>query len=115
MTILGVKPGGCQARGPSSTARRELFDFSLELALIFISYNWHDRRGAKMSLIARASGRCIRAAMLSGLSILALAAAAARAQDAPAQTSDQKADKADKDKATTTVTVKGRNPASTID
>lgn len=68
-----------------------------------------------MSLIARASGRCIRAAMLSGLSILALAAAAARAQDAPAQTSDQKADKADKDKATTTVTVKGRKPASTID
>ena len=68
-----------------------------------------------MSLIARASGRCIRAAMLSGLSILALAAGAARAQDAPAQTSDQKADKADKDKATTTVTVKGRKPASTID
>jgi len=73
-----------------------------------------------MSLIARASGRRIRAVMLPGLpiavlAVIALAAGVARAQDAPAQTSDQKADKADQDKTTTTVTVKGKRPTSAID
>lgn len=68
-----------------------------------------------MSQFARASGRRIRSILLSGMSVVAFTsvASAVRAQDAQTQIDSQKSDKTGK--TTTTVTVRGKKPTSTID
>jgi outer membrane receptor for ferrienterochelin and colicin len=63
------------------------------------------------------SERLVRVTLLSGLSawIIIGCAGAAQAQDAQSQNDAQKSDKTSQDKSTTTVTVKGKKPTSTID